>query len=146
MDQPASRLVNQQVIMKQIQTNTAILSLLIVAATAARAQQPPPPPAPPRPYPVGNPVGLPVIPSADGRFRPISPNVKVHGSVYSAESCSYDSDRGLIVVQNRGVPQTVRANDAWITLLNHDGSVHTPRWIGVQPAEPSGIPSFRRWC
>jgi len=109
-----------------------ILSLLMGATpTVTRAQQPSPPA---RPYPVGNPLGLPVIPAADGRFSPISPNVKVYGSVYSAESCSYDRDRGLIVVPNRGVPQTVRANDAWITFLNHDGSVHTARWIGVQNA------------
>jgi hypothetical protein len=117
--------------MPQIRIQPVILSLLMgAAATSAGAQQP----APPRPYTVGNPLGLPVIPAADGRFNPISPNVKVYGSVYSAESCSYDRDRGLIVVPNRGVPQTVRANDAWITLLNHDGSVHTARWIGVQPA------------
>lgn len=121
--------------MPQIRMKVVILSLLMgVAATAGRAQQPSPPPAPPRPYPVGNPVGLPVMPAADGGFKPISPNVKVYGSVYSAESCSYDPVRALIVVPNRGVPQSVRANDAWITLMNHDGSVHTPRWIGVQPA------------
>ena len=120
--------------MTQVRKQTAILSLLIVAATAARAQQPSPPPAPPRPYLVGNPLGLPVIPAADGRFNPISPNVKVYGSIYAAESCSYDRDRGLIVVPNRGVPPTVRANDAWISLVNHDGSVHTARWIGVQNA------------
>jgi hypothetical protein len=36
------------------------------------------------------------------------------------------------VVPNRGVGQNVRTNDAWITFLNHDGSVHTSRWIGVQ--------------
>jgi hypothetical protein len=121
--------------MTQLRRTAVCVSLLIGAmASAGRAQQPSPPPAPPRPYPVGNPLGLPVVPAADGRFTPISPNVKVYGSVYSAESCSYDSDRGLIVVPNRGVPQSVRPNDAWITLLNHDGSVHTPRWIGVQPA------------
>jgi hypothetical protein len=32
------------------------------------------------------------------------------------------------------VPPSVRANDAWISLLNPDGSVHTSRWIGVQNA------------
>jgi hypothetical protein len=56
----------------------------------------------------------------------------VFGSVYSAESCSYDPDRKVIVVPNRGVAQNVRTNDAWITFLNRDGSVHTSRWIGVQ--------------
>ena len=56
----------------------------------------------------------------------------MYGSVYSAESCSYDPVRRVIVVPNRGVAQNVRTNDAWITFLNHDGSVHTSRWVGVQ--------------
>jgi sugar lactone lactonase YvrE len=64
----------------------------------------------------------------------------VFGSIYSAESCSYDEARGLIVVPNRGVPQTVQTNNAWVSLLNHDGSVHTARWIGVQnPPERSSL-------
>lgn len=83
-------------------------------------------------YYVGNPLGLPVNPSDDGSFNPMSSNVKVFGSVYSAESCSYDEVRNVIVVPNRGVPQTVRTNDSWISFFNHDGSVHTSRWIGVQ--------------
>ena len=33
---------------------------------------------------------------------------------------------------NRGVPQNVQTNNAWVSFLNHDGSVHTARWIGVQ--------------
>jgi hypothetical protein len=66
--------------------------------------------------------------------------VKVYGSIYSAESCSYDAGRGLILVPNRGVPQNVQTNNAWVSLLNHDGSVHTARWIGVQnPAERSNL-------
>ena len=66
--------------------------------------------------------------------------MKVYGSIYSAESCSYDAGRGLIVVPNRGVPQTVQANNAWVSLLNHDGSVHTARWIGVQnPPDRSNL-------
>lgn len=83
-------------------------------------------------YPTGNRLGLPVAPGASGAFQPASPNVKVYGAIYSAESCSYDAERGLIVVPNRGVPQNVQANNAWIALLNHDGSVHTARWLGIQ--------------
>jgi hypothetical protein len=75
---------------------------------------------------------MPINPAADGAFNAMSNNVKVYGSVYSAESCSYDPARRVIVVPNRGVGQNVRTNDAWITFLNHDGSVHTSRWIGVQ--------------
>ena len=104
-----------------------------VSPRASRAQQPAPAP---QPYTVGNPLGLPITPAADGAFEPISPNVKVYGAIYSAESCSYDAQRGVIVVPNRGVPQNVQANNAWVSFINHDGSVHTARWIGVQaPAE-----------
>lgn len=71
-------------------------------------------------------------PTQPGSFAPISTNVKVFGAIYSAESCSYDASRGLIVVPNRGVGQNVQVNNAWVSLLNHDGSVHTARWIGVQ--------------
>ncbi len=98
-----------------------------IAASPAHAQEP---------YPVGNPLGVPVHPTADGAFEPISSNVTVYGAIVSAESCSYDAERGVIVVPNRGVPQHVRTNDAWVSLINHDGSVHTLRWIGVQnPAD-----------
>ena len=107
-----------------------------VAAGALIAQQA----AVSQPFFVGNRLGLPVNPAPDGAFEPISSNVKVYGSIYSAESCSYDAGRGLIVVPNRGVPQNVQTNNAWVSLLNHDGSVHTARWIGVQnPPERSAL-------
>jgi hypothetical protein len=122
---------------------TALATVLGVFAPSAHAQQPSPPPAQPpqpRPYFVGNPLGLPINPAADNAFAPISSNVKVFGSVYSAESCSYDPERGVIIIPNRGVPQGVQANNAWITLLNHDGSIHTARWIGVQgPAQRDAL-------
>ena len=96
-----------------------------VAAGPVLAQQP----QAPQPFSVGSPLGL---PGAGGAFEAISSNVKVYGAVYSAESCSYDPERGVIVVPNRGVGQNVQANDAWVSFINHDGSVHTARWIGVQ--------------
>jgi hypothetical protein len=105
---------------------TALLTC--VAAGSATGQQSPQR----QPFQVGNPVGLPVNPAPNGSFEPVSSNVKVYGAIYSAESCSYDPDRGLIVVPSRGVPQNVRANDAWVAFLNHDGSVHTARWTGLQ--------------
>ncbi len=110
-------------------------TLLITSTGTLRAQQPAQPaaaPTGPQPYFVGNPLGLPINPAADGTFNPMSTNVKVYGAIYSAESCSYDPVRGLIVVPNRGVPQNVQTNNAWISFLNHDGSVHTARWIGIQ--------------
>ena len=103
---------------------------IVIAPADMLAQQPPGP----RPLVVGNRLGLPVEPAADGAFEAMSSNVKVYGAIYSAESCSYDADRGLIVVPNRGVPQNVQTNNAWISFINHDGSVHTARWIGVQGA------------
>ena len=82
---------------------------------------------------------MPINPAPDGAFKPMSSNVKVYGAIYSAESCSYDPGRGVIVVPNRGVGQNVQTNNAWISFINHDGSVHTARWVGIQnPGEQRG--------
>jgi hypothetical protein len=112
---------------------TGAAALLIgMAAGVLIAQAPAQPPAGPQPYFVGNRLGMPINPAADGKFDPMSKNVKVYGAIYSAESCSYDPTRGVIVVPNRGVPQNVQTNNAWISFINHDGSVHTARWVGIQ--------------
>lgn len=102
-----------------------VAAVVAGALVAQQAQQP-------QPFFVGNRLGLPINPAADGAFEAISPNVKVYGAIYSAESCSYDAQRGVIVVPNRGVPQNVQTNNAWVSFINHDGSVHTARWLGVQ--------------
>jgi hypothetical protein len=104
---------------------------VIGIAAGASAQQPAAP-AGPQPYSVGNRLGMPINPAPDGKFDPMSKNVKVYGAIYSAESCSYDATRGVIVVPNRGVGQNVQTNNAWISFINHDGSVHTARWVGIQ--------------
>ncbi len=96
------------------------LLLLALAARAAAAQ--------PSPFAVGDSLG---VTGPDG-FEAVSSNVTVYGAIVNAESCAYDAERGLIVIPNRGVPQAVQANDAWVSLVRSDGSVHTPRWIGVQ--------------
>lgn len=115
---------------------SAVALFIGIVPAGSLAQQP----QGPQPFVVGSPLGLPVTPSADRAFEPMSSNVKVYGAIYSAESCSYDAGRGLIVVPNRGVPQNVQANNAWVSLINHDGSVHTARWIGVQsPAERANL-------
>lgn len=102
------------------ESRSASLSLLLTVGLASGmcAQQP---------FTAGTPLGV----TVDGEFRPMSDNVKVYGAVVNAESCSYDPVRDLIVVVNRGVSQMQVQNDAFISLLNHDGSVHTSRWIGV---------------
>jgi hypothetical protein len=110
-----------------IATATLVLGLAAGAVIAQQQQ-----PAAPQPFVVGNRLGLPITPGADGAFEPMSSNVKVYGAIYSAESCSYDATRGVIVVPNRGVPQNVQTNNAWVSFINHDGSVNTARWIGVQ--------------
>jgi hypothetical protein len=46
----------------------------------------------------------------------------------------------VIVVPNRGVAQNVQTNNAWVSFLNHDGSIHTARWIGIQnPADRTAL-------
>jgi hypothetical protein len=120
--------------MKRITVIGAAAFAVIAAAGTLVAQQPPPPA--PQPYFVGNRLGMPINPAPNGAFEPMSTNVKVYGAIYSAESCSYDAGRGVIVVPNRGVGQNVQTNNGWISFINHDGSVHTARWVGVQtPAE-----------
>jgi sugar lactone lactonase YvrE len=120
-----------------MQTGIMIRALVLVTlATAARAQQAPQP----RDYFVGHEgVGLPVAPAAgpqapSNTFAAASRNVRMYGALYSVESCVYDPGRGVIVAPSRGVGQALRSNDGWIAFINHDGSVHTPRWIGVQNA------------
>jgi sugar lactone lactonase YvrE len=111
-------------------TSIAATALAIgLGAGASIAQQPP---AGVQPFFVGNRLGLPITPAPNSTFTPISSNVKVYGAIFSAESCSYDPGRGVIVVPNRSVGQSVQTNNAWVSFINHDGSVHTARWIGVQ--------------
>lgn len=121
--------------MKRIRILSFAFALLIgVAAGSALGQDVP------QPYPVGNPVGVPTSPSADQSFEPASSNVTVYGAIYSAESCTYDPERDVLVVPNRGAPQSARTNDAFISFINRDGSVRTPRWIGVQnPSERAAL-------
>jgi hypothetical protein len=100
----------------------ATAALLAAAPLAAQA------PAPaPQPFEAGKPLGV----TVDGKYAPMSRNVKVYGGVVSAESCSYDAGRGLILVVNRGANQNEVPNDGFVSMLNHDGSVHTARWIGA---------------
>src|SRR3712207_1583897 len=96
---------------------TAVASLVALLAASVSAQQSAAPAAP-QPYSVGNRLGMPIAPAANGAFNPMSGNVKVYGAIYSAESCSYDPSRGVIVVPNRGVGQNVQTNNAWVSFIN----------------------------
>lgn len=120
--------------MKRIMLLAIAAALLLGAGPALAQQEEDAPPS----YPVGNPLGVPANPTADRAFEAISSNVTVYGAIVSAESCAYDAEREVIVVPNRGVSQRVQTNDAWVSLINHDGSVHTVRWIGVQRPDARG--------
>ena len=98
--------------------NIAITAAAVLAVGAAFAQQS---------FNVGPPLGS----ATDAGFQSMSANVKVFGSFNFAESCTYDAGRGLIVVPNRGAAQTEIPNDGYVSLINHDGTVHTAKWIGV---------------
>ena len=62
-----------------------------------------------------------------GVETPMSSNVKVFGSFRTAESCTFDPDRNLILAMNNGVQD----DDGYVSLINPDGSVHTSKWIGA---------------
>lgn len=66
----------------------------------------------------------------DGNYRPLQEGLKVFGGFDFAESCSYDPSRDLIVVPNMGNRiNDGFHNDGWVSLVNHDGSVHTLQWL-----------------
>lgn len=97
---------------------------LILPAVPALAQaQAASPPA----FTAGGALGT----TVQGRYTPLSANVKVFGGVVNAESCAYHPTRDLIMVVNRGATQADSPNDGFVSLLNRDGSIHTARWIGA---------------
>ena len=95
-----------------------------IAAGALLAQQQP---QGPQPFFVGNRLGLPINPAADGAFEAISSNVKVYGAIYSAESCSYDADRGR---HRRAEPRRAAERPDQQRL----GVVHQSRRVGAHRA------------
>ena len=48
-----------------------------------------------------------------------------------SESCTFDSDKNLILAMNTGNRGDTSENDGFVSLINPDGSVHTPKWIGA---------------
>ncbi len=66
-----------------------------------------------------------------GVATPMSSNVKVYGSFRTAESCTFDPARNLILAMNNGIPQNLEENDGFVSLINPDGTVHTSKWIGA---------------
>lgn len=77
---------------------------------------------------VGEPIGS---VNEQGVRVPMSTNVKVYGSFHFSESCTFDPERNLILAMNNGERGDGTENDGYVSLINPDGSVHTPKWIGV---------------
>jgi len=66
-----------------------------------------------------------------GEWIAMSYNVKVFGSFHFTESCTFDPGKNLILAMNAGGPGDGTENDGHVSLINPDGSVHTPKWIGA---------------
>lgn len=102
-----------QVITKQI-IGPIILGLF---SLAAQAQE----------FSAGLPIGS--VNEAGERVA-MSDNVKVYGSFHFSESCTFDPNKNLILAMNNGQRGDGTENDGYVSLINPDGSVHTPKWIG----------------
>ena len=61
----------------------------------------------------------------------MSDNVTVYGSFHFSESCTFDPNKNLILAMNTGNRGDTSENDGFVSLINPDGSVHTPKWIGA---------------
>lgn len=92
--------------------------MVSVCALTAHAQE----------FRTGEPIGS--VNEAGVRV-PMSDNVKVYGSFHFSESCTFDPRRNLILAMNNGERGDGTENDGFVSLINPDGSVHTPKWIGA---------------
>lgn len=91
---------------------------LAVFSAATQAQE----------FTAGEPIGS---VNESGVRVPMSDNVKVYGSFHFSESCTFDPEKNLILAMNNGNRGDGTENDGFVSLINPDGSVHTPKWIGV---------------
>jgi len=66
-----------------------------------------------------------------GVHMPMSENLKVFGSFHFTESCTFDPEKNLILAMNAGNRGEGAQADGFVSLINPDGSVHTPKWIGA---------------
>lgn len=104
------------------------ISVITLLTSFNAAAQAPAAPAVPGPFKAGE--ALATINEA-GLPTPMSANVKVYGAIVYSESCTFDPARNLILAMNQGAAENVAPNDAFVSLLNPDGSVHTAKWIGA---------------
>ena len=105
----------------------AVILLAVALALPALAQD----------FAAGEPIGA---NNEAGQWQPMSDNVKVFGSFHFSESCTFDPNKNLILAMNTGnrgdndaafVATGAPSNDGYVSLINPDGSVHTPKWIGA---------------
>ena len=85
-------------------------------------------PAAAQDFAAGEPIGA---LNEAGVWRPMSDNVTVYGSFHFSESCTFDPNKNLILAMNAGNRGDPGDNDGYVSLINPDGSVHTPKWIGA---------------
>ena len=85
-------------------------------------------PAAAQDFAAGQPIGA---LSEAGEWRPMSDNVKVFGSFHFSESCTFDPNKNLVLAMNAGNRVEASDDDGYVSLINPDGSVHTPKWIGA---------------
>lgn len=97
-----------------------IIALALFAGLAASSQA--------QEFSAGEPIGS---VNESGVRVPMSDNVKVYGSFHFSESCTFDPDKNLILAMNNGNRGDGTENDGFVSLINPDGSVHTPKWIGA---------------
>jgi WD40 repeat protein len=95
-----------------------VLLIAVVFAFPAAAQE----------FATGEPIGA---LNEAGLWQPMSDNVTVYGSFHFSESCTFDSNKNLILAMNTGNRGDPSENDGFVSLINPDGSVHTPKWIGA---------------
>jgi outer membrane protein assembly factor BamB len=98
--------------------NASLVASGLLLAGAVNAQE----------FRAGEPIGS---VNEAGERKLMSDNVKVYGAFHFSESCTFDSTRNLILAMNNGNPGDGTENDGFVSLINPDGSVHTPKWIGV---------------
>ena len=79
-------------------------------------------------FAAGEPIGS---VNEEGVRVPMSSNVKVYGSFHFSESCTFDPNKNLVLAMNNATRGDGTENDGFVSLINPDRSVHTPKWIGA---------------
>lgn len=97
-----------------------VFATLLLAGLTANSQA--------QEFTAGEPIGS---VNESGVRVPMSENVKVYGSFHFSESCTFDPEKNLILAMNNGERGDGTENDGYVSLINPDGSVHTPKWIGA---------------